>query len=676
MDVKSLSRNRLIVIAVVGALVIAGLALVRPGGGGGEAELPFTLSWENVREPPSGPVMVSFDSSDYNQTAASVCMVPVVAGEGDSDAYYPLLFNPGVEVPATVSKYQGMVEVSMQEFEGCTSEMSSAIADRYWTQIKVAVVVEDYEHALLAAPLASYINAPILFDCDDIRAYLDGRGIDSIIKVGDCGRYGGLHVLELKTQEDVWEYYISVLGDGDSCNYLVVANPGDIDYSDERLFIPGLSLAAGALASERHALVITGDYTVDKNWTFQLGYGTAEAGAGERGEDPDVVSEELEVELQLNISKRAVQIDNDIDRAVECLSSNAKPPEYLAIVGGPAAVPMMYLKSPIYYENVQQDEKGEEYLATDSFYGDLDIKLNWTQDALEENYGYIEDEMYTQELYVGRIVAPNVLDASALVARSVGYWEYEFDGATDPTSWSVRGEIVNSLMCGDSDIFAGTHQQSVFAQNGMIAEMEHPTEFRRIIYFDEQGAVQKMQTKNGIIYDGHGYPDGWYWLWASTHDNEEDFDRIGSEDVWGLDLRASPVFGACCLSSAMDWPLVWATSENRQEMTPDICMSLSFLHAGAICYIGATEESWGAFFGGLADGTIDQWGYGDFDMPTLFWMRVFEGNSMGKALTLAKEDFYQLLWSDGSGRPFARLCILETVLYGDPAAEIYHEGIA
>ena len=62
-------------------------------------------------------------------------------------------------------------------------------------------------------------------------------------------------------------------------------------------------------------------------------------------------------------------------------------------------------------------------------------------------------------------------------------------------------------------------------------------------------------------------------------------------------------------------------------------------------------------------------------MPTLFWQWVFEDMPLGKSLSLAKEDFYRLLWTDTSGRPFARLCILETVLYGDPAATVYNDGL-
>ena len=144
---------------------------------------------------------------------------------------------------------------------------------------------------------------------------------------------------------------------------------------------------------------------------------------------------------------------------------------------------------------------------------------------------------------------------------------------------------------------------------------------------------------NGIIYDGHGYPDGWYHMWASTGDEDADWDKIGAEDVNKLVLHAVPVFGACCLSSALDWPMVGAGGSHEKLMTPDNCMSLAFIRAGAMCYIGATEESWGSFIGGLFDDDADAWGYGDFDLPTMFWDALLDGDRIGPALNAAKDKF-------------------------------------
>jgi len=463
-------------------------------------------------------------------------------------------------------------------------------------------------------------------------------------------------MLRLKTQEEVWSLLLSLA----KPDYIVAVNPCDLNVG----FMPAISLAGAMLASERGGITLVGNYTVNYTSMCLLGYGTGDAGSGERGGDPDALTDEQEMRLLLDIDTQAVRLDNDIDAIVSFLGERGAAAQYLALAGSPAAVPMLYLKSPIWYENVQQEEKGEEYLATDFYYGDLDINLSIGD--VEENFHEVEDALYTQELAVGRIVGPTLIDASALVVRSLAYQEYEYK----PGPWEKKAEIVTSLMCGDSDNLAAKHQQIVFLSNGIVADQEHPAELWKFIVLDSAGrdAVHKMQDVAALIYDGHGYPDGWYWTWASTHDNENNWDRIGSEDIWELNMHAIPVFGACCLSSALDWPIVWNGSNNEQVTKPETFISQAFIHAGALAYIGATEESWGAFFGGLMDGNWDAWGLGDFDMPTMFWEHIFAGESIGTALNHAREDFYLKEWTDEASRPFARLCVMETVLYGEPAA--------
>ena len=63
--------------------------------------------------------------------------------------------------------------------------------------------------------------------------------------------------------------------------------------------------------------------------------------------------------------------------------------------------------------------------------------------------------------------------------------------------------------------------------------------------------------------------------------------------------------------------------------------------------------------------------YVQLHMPTMFWSRILEdGDSIGWALANAKEQFYSLEWTDANSKPFARVCILETALYGEPAAQV------
>ncbi len=697
-------HQRILVIGIVAGLVLGALFVVLYPRAPEAVEKPFAMETNQPKDP-TDTFVVALEPTEEWQFAAAACFAPVtvhhhhrstnssasaaksavVAADqprgGSIDGHYtPLFFTTGEALPAVAAKYPNQKDIAVADLGDDASAVSLALAKQYWSDLRLVVMVEDYEAALQATPLASALGAPLIYPGSGVASQLAAMGVTSAIIVGenvpDHYRHVGFGVKTLATPAALWEFYLGLDGVvAEAVDYLVVANPHDIDARDERLMLHGLSLTAGVLAAHYHALVVTGEYTVDQNWTQALGFGTGEAGAGERGEDEDTVPDELEVEYQTNIARKAVAMDNAIDDARLFLADAGGTLQYVALVGGPAALPMLYLKSPIWFEGVDQEEKGEEYVATDAYYSDTEIQLTLDNGTLAENFYETADEVYTYELHVGRIIGPTLVDTSALVARSIGYWEYEFKG--EGTVDYYVAEIINSLMCGVSDTGAAAHQKALFAQNMIYTELFHPWKVVLAHSFDEASALAQMERVNALIYDGHGYPDGWYHLWTSTHDNSADWDRIGAEDIWDLALNAMPVFGACCLSSALDWPYVWVGAENEQAMEPSSCISLAFIHAGAMCYIGATEESWGSFFGGLADGDPDRWGYGDFDMPTMFWGELLDGEtSIGAALSAAKETFYAEEWQDDAGRPFARLCLLETVLYGDPGAMVYSPGMS
>ncbi|MCK5559331.1 MAG: cell wall-binding repeat-containing protein [Thermoplasmata archaeon] len=677
-------NKQLLALFVITIIILAGIVIYfnQPD----EKSNPKFKLYTNDKLTTLGTIFVQFEEDNLHELKASVAYAPVATGDrvqGQSE-FQPIFYSTHDRLARPVQGYMSAQteEIELEELGDDENQISIAIAKKYWSEINTIILVTEYEDALVAAPLASELNAPIIYDGAGTQQFLNSFNIKSAIVMGDNVRHYydiGLH--KLSTHEDIWGYYIEILeGRQEECEYIVVTNPNDINFDDTRYFIPGLSIVSGILSSERNALVVTGDYTVNLTWIQSLGYGTAEAGAGERGGDDDETTDDDELELLELVDTQAIAVDRDIDYAVEYLSKHGFNAKYLAIVGGPSAVPMLYLKSPVWYEEVDQEERGEEYLATDTYYGDLDIKLiaSNISEGIEANFDYKNSGLYTQELAVGRIIAPDILDASALVTRTIGYWDYEYERERvfdRDSHWSRRTVIMNSLMCGNSDNMAAQHQKAIFTANMMLTEEYTPDRTAATTDVWVLDVKKQMEKVNAVVYDGHGYPDGWYYMWTSTHDNKEDWDRLGAEDVMELNLHPMPVFGACCLSSALDWPKVWDGAENENAMAPEKIIALAFIHAGAIGYIGATEESWGSFVGGLADGEPDSWGYGDFDMPTMFWTHLLgEDITVGMALNKAKADFYDEEWQGESSRPFARLCIMETVLYGDPAALPCHPG--
>jgi len=670
-DKKQILKG-LIIAAVVVVAAVLGVVIYRNFIYEGK---PFDVH-NNQAFPPKQGVLLEVDSTSEAEMQAAVCLAPVTTADQGGAFLKPLFFKMDSDVPLSVSSTHSYTTQPVYSWGTDRGRISVAIAEEYWRSVGTAVVVSNYTMALVASPLASLINAPIIYDSKAAAKYLESWDVESVITVGDCREYENIPTKHLPDYIAVWEFLIER---GVSPDYIVVVNPYDIETDDPNYYIHSLSMTAAALAAEHRALVIAENFSVPYNYTTDLGYGLDEAGSGERGGGTPFTESEKELR-QLRIADQVIRIDNRIDEANEFIRDNTgSPAKYVALVGDQTSVPMMYLKSPIWFEGVNQDAKGEEFTATDIYYGDTDIVLGeGSNHDINNNWNHISDLLYTQEIAVGRIVGADVLDASALVARSLAYWDDCYvPNLLNLDTWQRRAWILNSLMTGTSDTGAGRHQQEVFLENGMLTEYWTPRRMASAegVNFPEQGnrtkAVYDLQDTNAVIYDGHGYPDGWYHMWTTTGDPDADWDRIGYEDVRTLNMHATPVFGACCLTSALDWPYVGKSTEDDTSytvMTPDKCFSLAVIRGGASCYIGATEESWGMFFGALFDTDPDVWGFGDFDMPTMFWEELFRGKDCGTALKDAKYTFFEEIWPTYEGRPFARQCILETVLYGDPAA--------
>ncbi|MBU2565722.1 MAG: hypothetical protein KJ655_05665 [Candidatus Thermoplasmatota archaeon] len=627
----------------------------------GKPAKAFSLSYDSVRKTVS-PMMVNID--DKNLISASVCFA---SATNDGKGYYvPLFFTTGESLPSHINEKYHPTTVLISSFGKNPSDVSIKIAETYWSRIELVVIVSNYNDALISAPLASYLNAPLIFKGSNVQNFLDRNHINNAIIIGSEDYDVGIK--RLNNRAEIWNYYLERLEEnGDKCDYIVVTNPNDVS---KDVMIPYLSLNTAVLASYRKAIVVTGDYTIEQSWTMQLGYGTGDAGSGERGEDTDTLTDDDEIVLQKNINSKAIKIDNDIDYAANFLEERNMEPQYLALVGGPVALPMLYIKNPIWYEN-PQEEKGEEYLATDSYYSDLDIKLESDKNVKGEyicygepgeyngsNYEYANPELYTPELAVGRIVASNVLDGSALVVRSLGYDETpEFHS------------ILTSFMCGDASQNCARHQRAeVFLPNGILSTRlqwlpPSTTGFWKpgdTSSSHTAGNPALMTKANFIIYNGHGFPDGWYYWWMHAHDYDNSGDTIRTEDVRTLEMKPSIVFSASCLCSALDWPTIWAgaTDEKRyDELGPDMYFPLGLIHAGALAHIGSTEESWGAFFGGEFNG------YGDFELATMYFDELLSNDlSIGKAHSVARQNYYSTYNS-----VFDKTCFLENVLYGEPA---------
>ncbi|MEW6069257.1 MAG: C25 family cysteine peptidase [Candidatus Thermoplasmatota archaeon] len=629
------------------------------------ARKPFVLSYNSKRAPLLGPILVTIDNKDL--IASAICFAPLT---NDGRGYYvPVFFSTeGAKLPEHLIEKYAPESLSISSFGRDISEVSINIASQYWERIELVVIVSNYEEALQVAPLAAWLNAPIILKGPGVKGFLEKRNVGSAIVVG-AGDYN-VGVKRLNSREDIWNFYLERLKEnGATCDYIIVTNPKD---AEKDLMVPYLSVNSAVLGAFRKAVVVTGDYSVDKELLFKLGYGCGDAGSGERGGDEDTLNDTEEMSIQKVINEKAIKIDNEIDYAVEFLKARGFNAEYLALVGAIDAVPMLYIKNPIWYEDANEGNNGEEYLASDSYYGDLDLKLDSKRNEVGDyichgtpgnyegnNYDYKNEPLYTQELAVGRIVAWNLLDASALIARSLDYKETPSEAS-----------IITSRVCGTSSEPLNPdspprEQQRVFLRNRILAKVWRPYETSTTHgltdYLGEIFSPAMMARANFIIYDGHGFPDGWYYWWVHMHEQEESLDTIRTEDVRKLALKPSVVFSASCLCSALDWPVIWngsADERRYEDLGMEMFFSLALIHAGTLAHIGSTEESWGMFFAGSLVG------YGDFDLATWYFEDLLDKDlTLGKAHSSAKQRFIVEYKYD----TFMQTCFLENVLYGEPA---------
>lgn len=661
-------HQKIIAVAVIVVLILGSFIVLKGDDDKKEKiEAPFNIKLVG-NNTIDKPVLVRIENGKYGQYPAALNFATLTIDPQNKGDIIPLYYDTGSsEIPWAVQKIfdsHEKIDVNMSEYGENAHEVSLKLAVDYFGSSESFILVPDYENALKSVSLGALLQIPIIVDGIYTQDFIDKNDFSNVIIINcknnsEKSDFNGINEIILSTDEELWSY---ILENGGGSDYIIATNPNDINPNCEYL-INSLSLTSGILAAYYQSIVVTGDWSVNYTWTQQLGYGTGDAGSGERGGDEDTLPQEEELELQLSINEKAILLDNEIDNVSNFLKNNGIKPKHLALVGDIAAVPMFYILSPVWYENVDQDEKGEEYTATDSYFNDLEIifnlesnMANGSESYIENNYYQMDERLYTQELAVGRIVARDLLDASSLIQRSIGYWKYEYQSGWEAYS---HASIITGHVVGNCEWLSPSKDWSVFIQNDIVASFHDGVEAGSL-------STTFMENSVAVCYDGHGYPDGWYPTWASTHDNSANADRVGTEDVEWREFPAQIVTGAACLSSGLDWTYVWANSNNKWEMDENKYFSLGIIHAGSMGYIGSTEESWGDFV----------LGGGAFDLTNLFW-KHFLGDDLTAAwgLVEGKEEFYQTVWTSESERPFARVCFLEFVLYGDPAGLPYHPGV-
>jgi len=125
-------------------------------------------------------------------------------------------------------------------FDGSVSEISAAVAERYWTHAGTAMIIQDtrsaYNLAVSAVPIASYLNIPVLVtpDVDRVDSTLERLGVEYTFIIGKTSKVGYGDIYPLKSARQIRDLTMEIAGAhlGVEINYIAMANPLDAFEAD------------------------------------------------------------------------------------------------------------------------------------------------------------------------------------------------------------------------------------------------------------------------------------------------------------------------------------------------------------------------------------------------------------------------------------------------------------
>ncbi|PKK86038.1 MAG: hypothetical protein CVT48_02835 [Thermoplasmata archaeon HGW-Thermoplasmata-1] len=546
-----------------------------------------------------------------NDTVPKVEVTPAMVG---SDEFAVRCMMEQLQ-PADVLTIGDVSVQGTENIAGDLTEISIEVAKRLENPKKVAIIFENYALGLAAVPLACYLNAPLVYaeTLEEVNNELLSLGVKEFITLGWV-KGGHTH---LNTREELYELFLDRMAEnGDYCDYAVVVNAYDaeIEGSENKFPQDCLSMSGAFLAAYRNALLVVTDFEPNEAWKNEEGVEIVKAGV---------------TGARIRILKHGMI------------------PKYICLVGDPRVMPMKY------YADCGTGEWAEEEVPTDNYYADFD------------------GNPLTQEMSIGRIVGRNAGDASALVARSMGYQrmvdlEKEKD---DPTGLHVGSWIKNAYF------IEGTLQIEIFSQgdvtkvNQMLTEGGFITKFRHSALGALSSQDMDIYDNNYLIYYGHGGDDGWYYFGIGGGDAL----RVGPEDLEEKIIPPGNGIAGSCLTSALDSMSEYAKAPIDQRI------SLAFLHSGCLSYLGGTRVTWGE---------VKIWPAMESSCNGLLCNRYIENlvrfnQTLGDALAIAKNEYYKVASSMERTTiyvgedtpttyqgltPWDVRTILAYPLYGDPAA--------
>lgn len=200
-------------------------------------------------------VVIVSDSDPFYSviTAPVACWYDIAPGDGDPYGLRPLLIAADGKLDGTQERFLsnygadsfllvGEVEKDGRRLTGPATEISLKLSKKEFERTSGVLIVPDteegYELGVVAAPLASYLNIPVLIvnastDLGELRRELVGLGTEYCAVVGpDPGSIAkelGFKAILLENREAIMEsVLVAIKNRFGEINYITMTNPSDV----------------------------------------------------------------------------------------------------------------------------------------------------------------------------------------------------------------------------------------------------------------------------------------------------------------------------------------------------------------------------------------------------------------------------------------------------------------
>jgi len=365
--------------------------------------------------------------------------------------------------------------------------------------------------------------------------------MNRIITIGDS---------TYESQEQVWEEMQAM---GINADYVVVTNPEDYKGSDvfytvvldsngnetsnNSYHIPSISAVAAELAAYHSAYVLT-DVVIPTNVTDE--------------EFADFIPDN---NPSLNYQAIATLME------LRNISAEYGPIEYIALVGGAEAIPHFELPA-----------------------------------MCDVAYAFLDDDEYTMDAALGRIVNYNVQGASNQIARTLGY-DYMTDtvdvrysdGSTKTIEWRSHGADFNGFEVAD---MRGQNTPGIYASRDYEDE-GYSFDYVSSVGVGASGPIgvnapadadldAYLQSSGHVLYRGHGSATGSYYTWRHYGPDQQPTEgSVSGVHARELFLPPQITLLFSCLNARI-----------HEVSDMDEIFSTSWMYAGSVGMIAATEVTY------------------------------------------------------------------------------------